>query len=292
MEREFTMEEGKAGDEVVLDSPDMKFGDKAIRRGFIRKVYMILSVQLSFTVASIVFFTFYIPQQYCTDEEKKTLLEKFSTFFMSTAREYNSTEEQDKNEKKLMLSLCAMQFSADHQWILWISLILSIIVVIPMACVRTLRVSFPINFILLAIFTITEGIILGMVSMKYDTDAVIIAAGITTVIVFSLTIFAFQTKVDFTMMGGMLLCVLVVFMLFGLVAIFLPQSRTLHMVWGALGALIFSVYLVYDTQMMIGGDHKYSISPEEYIFAALAIYLDIINIFMYLLRFVGAARSN
>ena len=46
MEREFTMEEGKAGDEVVLDSPDMKFGDKAIRRGFIRKVYMILSVQV------------------------------------------------------------------------------------------------------------------------------------------------------------------------------------------------------------------------------------------------------
>ena len=68
------------------------------------------------------------------------------------------------------------------------------------------------------------------------------------------------------MMGGMLLCVLVVFMLFGLVAIFLPQSRsfkfllgkfypksirTLHMVWGALGALIFSVYLVYDTQVLI-----------------------------------------
>ena len=36
--------------------------------------------------------------------------------------------------------------------------------------------------------------------------------------------------------------------------------------------------------MMIGGNHKYSISPEEYIFAALAIYLDIINIFMYILR--------
>ena len=46
MEREFTMEEGKAGDEVILDSPDLKFGDKAIRRGFIRKVYMILSVQV------------------------------------------------------------------------------------------------------------------------------------------------------------------------------------------------------------------------------------------------------
>ena len=102
MEREFTMEEGKAGDEVTLDNPDMKFGDKAIRRGFIRKVYMILSVQvtcqglynqdelfqlqLSFTVASIIFFTFYIPQQYCTEEEKRTMLEKFSSYFMGTAR--------------------------------------------------------------------------------------------------------------------------------------------------------------------------------------------------------------
>ena len=36
----------------------------------------------------------------------------------------------------------------------------------------------------------------------------------------------------------------------------------------------------------MGGDHKYAISPEEYIFAALAIYLDIINIFMYLLRLI------
>ena len=41
-----------------------------------------------------------------------------------------------------------------------------------------------------------------------------------------------------------------------------------------------------NIQMMMGGDHKYAISPEEYIFAALAIYLDIINIFMYLLRLI------
>ena len=43
--------------------------------------------------------------------------------------------------------------------------------------------------------------------------------------------------------------------------------------------------------MMMGGNHKYSISPEEYIFAAIAIYLDIINIFLYILRIVGAAKK-
>jgi FtsH-binding integral membrane protein len=52
------------------------------------------------------------------------------------------------------------------------------------------------------------------------------------------------------------------------------------------------MYIVYDTQLMMGGNHKYSLSPEEYIFAALNIYLDIINLFLYILTIVGAARSD
>ena len=61
--------------------------------------------------------------------------------------------------------------------------------------------------------------------------------------------------------------------------------------YAAVGALIFMVYIVYDTQLMMGGKHKYSIDPEEYIFAALNLYLDIINLFMYILAIVGAAKD-
>jgi FtsH-binding integral membrane protein len=39
--------------------------------------------------------------------------------------------------------------------------------------------------------------------------------------------------------------------------------------YGALGALIFSLFIIYDTQLMLGGKHKYSLDPEEYVFAAL-----------------------
>lgn len=42
---------------------------------------------------------------------------------------------------------------------------------------------------------------------------------------------------------------------------------------------------------MMGGSHKYSISPEEYIFAALNLYLDIVQIFMYILTIIGASRD-
>lgn len=43
---------------------------------------------------------------------------------------------------------------------------------------------------------------------------------------------------------------------------------------------------------MMGGKHKYSLSPEEYIFAALSLYIDIVNIFMYILMIIGESRSK
>jgi len=185
-----------------------------------------------------------------------------------------------------------IHFAVRHVWMMWTAAGLAVVVMIPMVCIKTLRVKVPINFILLSLFTIFEGVSLGMISMFYDVDAVIIAAGITTGIVLALTVFAFQTKWDFTMMGGILVCILFGLMIFGIVMIFVPYNKYLQMVYGGAGALIFSLYLVYDTQMMMGGDHKYSISPEEYVFAALALYLDVINIFLFVLRLVGLAKSN
>lgn len=64
-----------------------------------------------------------------------------------------------------------------------------------------------------------------------------------------------------------------------------------NIVYSSLGALLFSFYLVFDIQLMLGGKHKYSISPEEYVFAALNIYLDVINLFTYILSIIGSARN-
>lgn len=117
-----------------------------------------------------------------------------------------------------------------------------------------------------------------------------LAVGITAAVCLALTLFAFQTKWDFTICGGILMVAIVVFLIFGIVAIFIP-GKVITLVYSSIGALIFSIYLVYDTQLMMGGKHKYAISPEEYIFAALNLYLDIINIFMYILAIIGASRN-
>ena len=92
------------------------------------------------------------------------------------------------------------------------------------------------------------------------------------------------------MMGGMLFVLVIVLFCFGIAAAII-QSKILSLVYASIGALIFSAYIVFDTQLMLGGKHKYSLSPEEYIFAALNLYLDIVNLFLFILTIVGAARD-
>ncbi|GFS47612.1 protein lifeguard 3 [Nephila pilipes] len=63
------------------------------------------------------------------------------------------------------------------------------------------------------------------------------------------------------------------------------------MIYAAFGAIVFVLYLAYDTQMLMGGK-TVEINPEEYIFAAIHIYIDVIYIFLFLLMLVGGASND
>lgn len=129
-----------------------------------------------------------------------------------------------------------------------------------------------------------------ILSLIIFCSQVMLAVGICTIVTLGLTIFAFQTKIDFTVMGGFLFVAVLILFVFGIIAMFF-KGPMIQLIYGSVGALIFSLYIIYDTQMMIGGDHKYSISPEEYVFAALNLYMDIVNLFLYILTIIGATRD-
>ncbi|MEQ2194211.1 hypothetical protein XENOCAPTIV_025453, partial [Xenoophorus captivus] len=63
----------------------------------------------------------------------------------------------------------------------------------------------------------------------------------------------------------------------------LLQILWLHMLYAAIGAIVFTLLLI--------GNRKHSISPEEYVFAALSIYVDIVQIFLFLLQIIGASTK-
>ena len=65
--------------------------------------------------------------------------------------------------------------------------------------------------------------------------------------------------------------------------------NTWYIFYCAMGVILFGMYLVYDTQL-ICGKHKLKLSIDDYIIAALILYIDIIQIFLYILEILGRAR--
>lgn len=167
----------------------------------------------------------------------------------------------------------------------WTSLI--IILGMGCCCQKAAR-TFPTNYLMLFTFTACEGVIIGFVGAVYQTDSVLLAAGITTAVFIGLTAYACFTKTDFTGCGPYLFAVLFALCLWGFIAIFFPMGEFMYKVYGAIGTLLFCCYIVYDTQMIVGGrHHKFQFEIDDYVFAALNLYLDIINLFLFILSLLG-----
>eukprot|EP00127_Corallochytrium_limacisporum_P000221 Clim_evm38s7 gene=Clim_evmTU38s7 len=178
------------------------------------------------------------------------------------------------------------EFVQDNPALLWVAYGLTFVLLIAMVCVEKLRRQTPWNYIMLGAYTLCMAYLVGTITTFYDVSAVLYAVGVTAIVTIGVTIFAFQTKYDITDKGGYLLVALLVLLGFGIFAIFF-RNDVVNVVYAALGALLFTIFLVYDTQLMLGGKHKMAISPEEYILAALNLYVDIINLFLYILALFG-----
>lgn len=75
-------------------------------------------------------------------------------------------------------------------------------------------------------------------------------------------------------------------------AIVLPFQYVpwLDATYATLGAILFTMFLAFDTQLLMG-NKRYTLSPEEYVFATLNIYLDIVYIFSFFLQIFGTKQE-
>ncbi|CAL8346709.1 unnamed protein product [Merluccius merluccius] len=183
-------------------------------------------------------------------------------------------------------------FVQQNPAIYWASFGVYFVTHLVLVCCTGPRRKFPWNVILLLIFTLALSYMTGSISSHYDTKSVFLALGITAVVCIVVTVFCFQTKVDFTKCQG-LFCVLgIVMLVTGIITTIVLSFKYmpwLHMLYAAMGAIVYTLFLAYHTQLLIG-NRKHSISPEEYVFGALSLYVDIVQIFLLLLQLIGAAK--
>ncbi|XP_023687096.1 protein lifeguard 2-like isoform X2 [Paramormyrops kingsleyae] len=175
----------------------------------------------------------------------------------------------------------------------WASYVVFCVTFISLSCCATLRRRFPWNLILLAIFTLSLAYMTAMMSSYYNTRSVMVTLGITALVCLSVTVFSFQTKIDFTSCQGVLLILSMAVCYCGIfLACVVPFGYVpwLHAIYAVLGAIVFTMFLVFDTQILLGNKRS-TISPEDYIFATLSLYLDIIYIFSFFLQLFGMDRN-
>jgi FtsH-binding integral membrane protein len=149
------------------------------------------------------------------------------------------------------------------------------------------RMSYPTNLIFLSGFTLAEAYSISLIVSLYDSRTVLLAVVLTGAIFVFLTLFACQSKYDFSSWQPYLFGGVWALIMFGLVAAFMPYNSTAELVYGLIGSLIFSAYVLVDTQLIMRRHHV-----EEEIAAAISLYLDIINLFLSILRILNSQNNN
>eukprot|EP00397_Hematodinium_sp_SG-2012_P056131 GEMP01069010.1.p1 GENE.GEMP01069010.1~~GEMP01069010.1.p1 ORF type:complete len:299 (+),score=24.46 GEMP01069010.1:95-898(+) len=162
-------------------------------------------------------------------------------------------------------------------------------------CAESVR-AFPRNYIFLTIFTAILSCFVGLVSARYDSESLLVSAGITTGLFLGLTLFAVFVTKDFTGFGPYLFAASLVMILFGIAIFacgFFMDRRDNTYKWlriglSIFGVILFSFYIIFDTQQIVGGkNRKILYSVDDYVFAAISLYLDVINLFLCILGLAG-----
>ncbi|XP_028987838.1 protein lifeguard 1 [Betta splendens] len=184
--------------------------------------------------------------------------------------------------------VCVFTFSSvvkeavqDDIWVYVSSFIIFLVVATSLSFCTSFSRRHPWNLVALALVTISLSYMVGTVASFHDTASVIIAMGATVAISMAIIAFSAQTRYDFTICYGIALVLAVDMIMFGFFSIFYYSVVT-EIVYGCLGALLYSLFLMIDCQMIMGRK-SLSLNPEDYVTAALKIYLDIILIFLYLM---------
>jgi modulator of FtsH protease len=146
------------------------------------------------------------------------------------------------------------------------------------------------NMVLLFGFTFISGLTLvpllsHTLGMAGGASIVANAFILTTVAFGGLSVFAMNTKRDFSSMGKMLFITLIVIVVAGIINIFF-HSPILQLAIASISSILFSAFILYDTQNIIKGAYE---TPIE---GAIALYLDFLNLFISLLQILGIFGSR
>mmetsp|Transcript_52595 Transcript_52595/g.122413 ORF Transcript_52595/g.122413 Transcript_52595/m.122413 type:complete len:260 (-) Transcript_52595:71-850(-) len=166
-----------------------------------------------------------------------------------------------------------------------IGVVILIPTIVSLCLLFCVKNKFPQNFVTLIIFTLCISTNIGFVcAIYYEAGAgllILLAFGMTLVVFVGLTAFVLISGKNFGYCGGFLSVLLLALSITGLVGIFIP-GVTDNLFFATGGSVLFSLYIMFDTWKI-----EQVFGPDDYIIAAIELYLDIVNLFLYILQILS-----
>lgn len=140
------------------------------------------------------------------------------------------------------------------------------------------------------LYAIANGLTLSLIFVIFTTTSIASAFFITAGTFAVMSVYGYYTKSDLTSMGKILMMALIGLVIASIVNIFM-ESTLLYWITSYVGVFIFTGLIAYDTQkikeMNIIGNEGTDEDTKESLMGALTLYLDFINLFLYILRIFG-----
>lgn len=173
--------------------------------------------------------------------------------------------------------------------LLWIVLIAQIGVVVLLSA-RLHSFSMSTATILFILYSVLTGVSFGTIFLAYAMSDIIATFFVTAGTFFVTSLVGYVTRMDLSKMGSILFMLLIGLVIATVVNIFLGSSG-LYMVCTYLGVIVFVGLTAYDTQRIKTMFNEYGTADDNgqklALMGALMLYLDFINLFIYLLRLIG-----
>lgn len=143
------------------------------------------------------------------------------------------------------------------------------------------------------LYAVLNGLVFSFYFVVYDVANLIFIFGITALFFGAFALYGRFTRTDLSKLGPLLIGGLIFLVIAGLLSLFI-NFTALERIICMVGIVVFLCFTAYDTQK-IKANYEYFYGNDEIlqkasIFSALQLYLDFINLFLYLLRFLG--RNN
>ena len=143
------------------------------------------------------------------------------------------------------------------------------------------------NMVALFSFTTVSGLTLGPLLYQVGPSIAAEAFALTAITFAGLSMYVVYSKKDFSFMSGFLMTGLIVLVVGGLLNMFFIQSGMMHFVMSGASVLLFSGFILYDTSNIL----RYY-GTDEHVSATLALYLDVLNLFIALLSILGIMSDD